>query len=121
MQTVYSIGEGVLAKMDENGDEPRSDEQFIVLEPGHKISQTFGRDAVYWYYEEDNRTSRLPFLSTRATRRGLLLERQIPSGSSGLWLALLRLPSGLGPQGYVPGHGQRRRLHRPLQHGPQGW
>ena len=43
------------------GDEPRSDEQFIVMAPGHQVSQTFGRDAVYYYYEEDNRTQRLPF------------------------------------------------------------
>jgi hypothetical protein len=61
MQTVYSIGPGVQQAMADNGDEPRSDEQFIILEPGHKISQTFGRDAVYWYYEEDNATRRCPF------------------------------------------------------------
>jgi hypothetical protein len=59
--TEYTIGPGVAQLIAETNDEPRSDEQFVVLEPGHKISQTFGRDAVYWYYEEDNRTQRLPF------------------------------------------------------------
>ena len=59
--TQYNIGPGVQQAMQDAGDEPRSDEQYIVLEPGHKISQCFGRDAIYWYYEEDDRTSRLPF------------------------------------------------------------
>jgi hypothetical protein len=57
----YSIGEGVQAAMAAAGDEPRSDEQFVILEEGHKISQTFGRDAVYYWVQEDNRTSRVPF------------------------------------------------------------
>lgn len=57
----YVIGPGVAQAIAESGDEPRSDEQFVILEPGHKISQTFGRDGIYWYYEEDNRTQRLPF------------------------------------------------------------
>jgi hypothetical protein len=47
--------------MTDAGDEPRSDEQFIILMEGHKVSQTFGRDALYYYYEEDNRTQRCPF------------------------------------------------------------
>jgi hypothetical protein len=59
--TEYSIGPGVQQAMAEAGDEPRSDEQFIILDAGHKISQTFGRDAIYWYYEEDNATHRVPF------------------------------------------------------------
>lgn len=59
--TAYVIGPGVAQAIADAGDEPRSDEQFIILEPGHKISQTFGRDGIYWYYEEDNRTTRLPF------------------------------------------------------------
>lgn len=58
---IYMIGPGVAQAIADSGDEPRSDEQFIILEPGHKVSQTFGRDAVYYYYEEDNRTTRLPF------------------------------------------------------------
>jgi hypothetical protein len=59
--TEYSVGPGVQAAMDEAGDEPRSDEQFVILTEGHKVSMTYGRDAVYYWYEEDNRTNRLPF------------------------------------------------------------
>jgi len=57
----YVIGPGVAEAIAAAGDEARSDEQFVILEEGHKISQTFGRDAVYYYIEEDNRTNRLPF------------------------------------------------------------
>jgi hypothetical protein len=57
----YTIGPGVLQAMADAGDEPRSDEQYIILEEGHRISQTFGRDAVYYYYEEDNAVKRSPF------------------------------------------------------------
>ena len=59
--TTYSIGPGVQQAMADAGDEPRSDEQFIILREGHQISQTFGRDAVYYYVEEDNATRRCPF------------------------------------------------------------
>ena len=59
--TDWSIGPGVEQAIAENGDEPRSDEQFVILDEGHKISRTFGRDAVYYWYQEDNRTSRTPF------------------------------------------------------------
>jgi hypothetical protein len=61
MQTVYSIGPGVQQAIADHGDEPRSDEQYVIMEPGHKISLTFGRDAIYCYLEEDNATRRLPF------------------------------------------------------------
>lgn len=57
----YNIGPGVQQAMADVGDEPRSDEQFVILRDGHKVSMTFGRDAVYYYYEEDNRTQRCPF------------------------------------------------------------
>jgi hypothetical protein len=59
--TDYNVGPGVQQAMADHGDEPRSDEQFVILRDGAKISQTFGRDAVYWWYEEDNRTNRAPF------------------------------------------------------------
>lgn len=59
--TDYSVGPGVQQAIADNGDEARSDEQFVILTPGSKVSQTFGRDAVYWYYEEDNATRRCPF------------------------------------------------------------
>jgi hypothetical protein len=57
----FSIGPGVQAAMADNGDEPRSDEQFIILREGAKVSMTFGRDAQYFYLEADNRVSRVPF------------------------------------------------------------
>ena len=59
--TDYVIGPGVAQAISDNGDEPRSDEQFVILEEGHKVSQTFGRDAVYYWLQEDNRTNRVPF------------------------------------------------------------
>ena len=58
----YNIGPGVKQALVENNDQPRSDEIYIVQTPGHKISQTYGRDAIYYYYEEDNRVARLPFV-----------------------------------------------------------
>ncbi len=61
MQTTYNIGPGVQQAMADAGDEPRSDEQYIILEPGHKVSQTFSNNAVYYWLEEDGRTSRVPF------------------------------------------------------------
>jgi hypothetical protein len=57
----YVIGPGVLQAMADAGDEPRSDEQYVILREGHKISQTFGRDATYFWIEEDNRVGRTPF------------------------------------------------------------
>ena len=57
----YVIGPGVAQAIADAGDEPRSDEQFVILEEGHKVSQTFGRDAVYYWLQEDNRTNRVPF------------------------------------------------------------
>ena len=57
----YTIGPGVAQAINDNGDEPRSDEQYIIMEPGHKISLTLAKLAQYWYYEEDNRVNRLPF------------------------------------------------------------
>ena len=57
----YVVGPGVAQAMADSGDEPRSDEQFVILEDGRKISRTYGRDAIYTYYEEDNAVKRLPF------------------------------------------------------------
>ena len=59
--TDFAIGPGVAQAIADAGDEPRSDEQYVILEDGHKISQTFGRDGIYWYYEEDNAVRRVPF------------------------------------------------------------
>jgi hypothetical protein len=57
----YAIGTGVQQAMAAAGDEPRSDEQYIILVEGQQISQTFGRDAVYYWLEEDNAVRRCPF------------------------------------------------------------
>ena len=57
----YSIGPGVQAAIAEAGDEPRSDEQYVILDDGHKVSQTFGRDAIYYWIQEDNAVRRSPF------------------------------------------------------------
>lgn len=57
----YSIGPGVAQAIAENGDEPRSDEQFIILREGDKVSQTFGRDFIYYWMERDNVVKMSPF------------------------------------------------------------
>ena len=57
----YTIGPGVAQAISDNGAEPRSDEQYVVMDEGHKISRTFATDGIYFYFEEDNRTQRCPF------------------------------------------------------------
>jgi hypothetical protein len=57
----YSIGPGVAQAIADAGDEARSDERYIILDEGHRISLTFGRDATYFWYEEDGRVNRTPF------------------------------------------------------------
>jgi hypothetical protein len=57
----YTIGPGVQQAMADAGDEARSDEQYVILVPGHRISVTFGRDAQYYWLEEDNAVKRQPF------------------------------------------------------------
>jgi hypothetical protein len=59
--TDFSVGPGVQQAITDAGDEARSDEQFIILREGDKISQTFGRDAQYFWIERDNSVKRSPF------------------------------------------------------------
>ena len=59
--TDFVVGPGVAQAMSDAGDEPRSDEQFVILREGDKISETYGRDGVYHWIERDNRVVRLPF------------------------------------------------------------
>jgi hypothetical protein len=59
--TQYTIGEGVQVAMYNAGDAPRSDELYEVSEAGHTISKTYGRDAIYYWYEEDGAVRRTPF------------------------------------------------------------
>jgi hypothetical protein len=57
----FTVGPGVKTAMTQANDEPRSDEVYVVNDPVHAISLTYGRDALYYYYKEDNRVNRLPF------------------------------------------------------------
>lgn len=57
----FVVGEGVAASIAEHQDEARSDEQFVILREGDRVSQTWARDAQYIYYERDNAVRRLPF------------------------------------------------------------
>ena len=59
--TDFVLGPGVAGAIADNNDEARSDEQFIILAEGNKVSQTFGRDALYYYLEADNAVRRVPF------------------------------------------------------------
>jgi len=57
----FSVGPGVTEAIEANGDEARSDEQYLILLEGARISQTFARDAIYWWYESENSVKRIPF------------------------------------------------------------
>lgn len=59
--TDFSIGPGVAQAIADAGDEARSDEQYIILDDGHKISQTFARDSIFYWIEEDNSVRRSSF------------------------------------------------------------
>ena len=59
--TDFVVGPGVAAAIAENQDEARSDEVFVILTDGQKVSQTFARDAVYYWLEADNAVRRSPF------------------------------------------------------------
>ena len=60
--TDFVLGPGVAAAIEAAGDEARSDERFIILGPeGCKVSMTIARDGIWYWVEEDNRTSRTPF------------------------------------------------------------
>ena len=56
-QHTYNIGPGVEAAMQQAGDEPRSSEMYFA----EGISQTVGRDGLYYYIQADNKTNRVPF------------------------------------------------------------
>jgi hypothetical protein len=57
----FVIGPGVAQAMADAGDEPRSDEQYVILTEGQKVSQTFGRDSIWYWLEGDNAGRRSPF------------------------------------------------------------
>lgn len=49
----FVIREEVRQAMAERGDEPRSNEIYVVTDEGHQISQTFARDGVYYAVFQD--------------------------------------------------------------------
>lgn len=58
----FVVGPGVAQAIADNGDEARSDEMYVVISAeGVRISQTYARDAVYYWLEEDNAVRRVPF------------------------------------------------------------
>ena len=57
----YVIGPGVAQAIADAGDEARSDEMYLILEEGHKVSQTICRDSIMYWIEEDNAVRRTPF------------------------------------------------------------
>lgn len=57
----YVIGPGIAEAIAANEDEARSDEHYLILAPGEKISQVFARDALYFWYESENTVKRCPF------------------------------------------------------------
>lgn len=57
----YVIGPGVEAAIAANHDEARSDEHYIILTEGQKVSETVARDGIYYWVEVDNRVSRVSF------------------------------------------------------------
>ena len=59
--TDFNVGPGVQAAMSDHGDEPRSDEVFVINTEGSKISQTYGRDNIYYWLEADNALRVVPF------------------------------------------------------------
>lgn len=59
--TEYSVGPGVQAAMEAVGDTPRSDEHYLILQEGQRISQTMGSLAVYYWYESENAVKTAPF------------------------------------------------------------
>jgi hypothetical protein len=57
----FSVGPGVAESIAANGDEARSDERFIIMEEGHKVSMTVAKLALYFWLQEDNAVGRVPF------------------------------------------------------------
>lgn len=59
--TDFAVGPGTAQKIAEDGGEPRSDERFIILLEGDKVSMTCATSGVYYWYERDNVVHRAPF------------------------------------------------------------
>lgn len=60
--TDYIVGPGVAQAIADAGDEARTDEMAIATDDeGWAVTQTVGRDALYYWIRADNKVSRLPF------------------------------------------------------------
>jgi hypothetical protein len=57
----FNVGPGVQQSIADHGDEARSDEMFVILREGEKVSETIARDAIYYWLEHDNVVRRSPF------------------------------------------------------------
>lgn len=57
----FNVGPGVAAAIEQDGGEVRSDERFVILTEGDKVSMTMATSGVYYWYERDNQTFRTPF------------------------------------------------------------
>lgn len=57
----FSVGPGVAEAIAANGDEARSDERFLILDEGHKVSMTIAKLAIYFWLQEDNAVRALFF------------------------------------------------------------
>jgi hypothetical protein len=59
--TDFNIGPGVRAAIESDGGEARSDERFVILTEGDKVSMTMATTGVYYWFERDNQTQRTSF------------------------------------------------------------
>jgi len=57
----FNVGPGVQAAIAADGGEARSDERYIIMTEGDRVSMTMATTGVYYYYERDNSTQRTPF------------------------------------------------------------
>jgi hypothetical protein len=57
----FSVGPGVADAIAANGAEARSDERYIILDEGDRVSLTFATDGTYYWYERDGTVQRCPF------------------------------------------------------------
>jgi len=60
-ETEFNVGPGVAAAIASDGGAARSDERFVILTEGSKVSMTFATTGVYYWYQQDNETKRTPF------------------------------------------------------------
>lgn len=61
MSDLFVVGPGVAQAISDAGAEARSDEQFICLTPGDKVSLTLATDGQYFWFERDNLVKKSSF------------------------------------------------------------